>query len=77
MKKNENKKIFDINTLYKKSNPRKIRSSLNNDEKVTLKDLSKWDDIIITNAGKCNTVVIMGINAYIRETKRQLNSSKN
>ena len=77
MKKNENKKIFDINTLHKKSNPRNIRSSLNKDEEVALKDLSKWDDIIITNEGKCNTVVIMGLKDYIRETKRQLNGSKN
>ena len=57
--------------------PRKIRSNLSKDEKVALKDLSKWDDTIITIANKGGAVVIMGVNGYIREAKRQLNDRKN
>ena len=51
--------------------PRKTRSNLSKDEKVALKDLSKRDDIIITNADKGGAVVIMDANDYIREAKRQ------
>ena len=56
--------------------PRKLRPNLSKDEKVALKDLSKRDDIIITNAGKGGAVVIMDVNDYIREAKRQLCDSK-
>ena len=44
---------------------------------MALKDLSKRDDIIITNANKVGTVVTMVVNDYIREGKRQLNDLKN
>ena len=44
---------------------------------VALKDLSKREDIIITNADKGGAVVMMDLNDYIRETKHQLNDSKN
>ena len=44
---------------------------------MALKDLSKRDDIIITNANKGGTVVIMFVNDSIREGKRQLNDLKN
>ena len=57
--------------------PRKIRLSLSKDEKVPLKDQSKRDDIFITKADKGGAVVIMGINYFIREVKRQLNDLKN
>ena len=57
--------------------PSKIRSNLSKDEKVALKDLSKRDDIIITNASKGGAVVIMNVNDYIREAKRQLNNPRN
>ena len=57
--------------------PRKIRSNLSKDGKVALKDLSKRHDIIITNADKGGAVVIMDINDYIREAKRQLNDPRN
>ena len=53
--------------------PRKIRPNLSKDEKVALKDLSKPDDIIITNADKGGTVVVMDVIDYIMEAKRQLN----
>ena len=43
---------------------RKIRSNLNKDKKVALKDLSKRDEIIITNANKGGAVVIMDANDY-------------
>ena len=57
--------------------PRKLRPNLSKDEKVALKDLSKRDDIIITNVDKGSAVVIMDVNDYIREGKYQLNDSKN
>ena len=57
--------------------PRKIRLYLSKDEKVELIDLSKRDDIIITNADKGGPMIIMDINDYVREAKYQLNSSKN
>ena len=57
--------------------PKKIRSNLSKDEKLALKDLSKREDIIITNADKDRTVVIMDVNDYIREAKRQLNEPRN
>ena len=56
--------------------PRKIRSNFSKDEKVALKDLSKWDDII-TNADKGGAVVTMDVNDYIREAKYQLNDPRN
>ena len=46
--------------------PRKIRSNLSKDKKVALKYLSKADNIIIIN-----------VNDYIREAKRQLNHPRN
>ena len=49
---------------------------LNRDKKVVLKDLSKRD-IIITNAGKVGSVIIMDVSDYIKEAKRQLYDSKN
>ena len=57
--------------------PRKVRPNLNKYEKVTLKDLSKRDDVIIINMDKCAAVVIMGVNDFVREDKHQLNDSKN
>ena len=57
--------------------PRKIKPNLSKDEKVALRDLSKRDDTIITNADKCGAVVIMSVNDYIRESKCQVNDSKN
>ena len=61
----------------KTATPRKIRPNLSKDEKVELIDLSKRDDIIITNADKGGPVIIMDINDYVREAKHQLNNSKN
>ena len=52
--------------------PRKIWYDLSKDEKVLLKDLSKRDDIIITNADKGGAVAIMDVNDYVTESKRQL-----
>ena len=46
---------------------RNIRSNLSKGEKIALKDLTKRDDIIITNTDKGGTVVIMDVNDYIRE----------
>ena len=44
---------------------------------LPLKDLSKRDGIIITNADKGGAVFIMDINDYIRVAKRQLNGPRN
>ena len=57
--------------------PRKIRSNLSKDKKVALKYLSKADDIIITSADMGGAVVIMDVNDYIREGKRQLYHPRN
>ena len=42
--------------------PRKIRPNLSKDEKAALKNLSKRDDIINTNADKGGAVVILNVN---------------
>ena len=55
--------------------PRKIRLNLSKDENVALKHLSKRDDIVIANADWGGAVVIMDVNDYDREAKRQLNDS--
>ena len=52
---------------------KKMRPNLIKVEKIALKELSKRDKIFINNAEKSGTVVIMGVNDYIREAKRQLN----
>ena len=57
--------------------PLKDRPNLEKDENVTLKDLSKRDSITITNAHKGVAVVIIDLNDYIREAKRQLKDSVN
>ena len=57
--------------------PRKIRSNLSKDKKVALKYLSKADDIINTSADMGGAVVIMDVNDYIREGKRQLYHPRN
>ena len=46
-------------------------------EQKGLEELSKRDDIIITNADKGRTIVIMDIDKYIFEAKRQLNDKNN
>ena len=56
---------------------KKTKPNLSQVEKVSLKHLSKLDDIIITNAGMGGAVVIMDANRYIREAKRQLIDSEN
>ena len=42
-----------------------------------MKDLSKRDDIIFSKADKVAAVVIMDVNDYISEAKRQLNGPRN
>ena len=57
--------------------PRKIRTNLSKYEKVAVKDLSKRDDIIFTNAHQGGAVVITDVKDYIAEAKSQLNDSEN
>ena len=48
--------------------PRQIRPNLSKDEKVALKDLSKWDDII-TNADKGGAVVIYNGHKWLYDSR--------
>ena len=42
-----------------------------------MKELSEWEDIIITKADKGDAVVIVGVKDYIKEAERQLNNTEN
>ena len=46
-------------------------------KKLTLKEISKRDYIIITNVDNGDPVVIMTVNDDVREAKHQINDSKN
>ena len=46
-------------------------------KKLTLKEISKGDYIIITNVDNGDPVVIMTVNDDVREAKHQINDSKN
>ena len=43
---------------------------------LTKEELSKKDDIIITNADKRGAIVVMDIDRYISEAQHQLNDGK-
>ena len=64
-------------TITRLSKPTIFYRHISKYEKVALKDLSKRDSIIITNANRGSAVVIMDVNDYIREAKRWPNNSKN
>ena len=42
-----------------------------------MKELSEWEDIIITKADKGDAVVIVGVKDYIKEAERQLSNTEN
>ena len=46
-------------------------------EQKTLEELSKRDEIIITNADEGRAIVIMDIDKYISEAQHQLNDENN
>ena len=55
-------------------NTKRSKGNLTKGEQETLEELSKEDDIIITNADKGGAIVIMSIDKYISEAQRQLNN---
>ena len=42
-----------------------------------MKELSEWEDIIITKANKVGAVVIVDVKDYIKEAEWQLNNTEN
>ena len=52
-------------------------NNLTKGDQKALEELSKKDDIIITNADKEGAIVVMDIDRYISEAQRQLNDEKN
>ena len=57
-------------------NTRRPKDNLTKGEQKALKELSKRDDIIITDFDKEGAIVIMDIDRYITEGRRQLNDEK-
>ena len=53
------------------------KDNLTKGEQKTLEELSKRDDIIITNADKGGAIVIMDIDKYICEAQRTHNDENN
>ena len=58
-------------------NTRRPKDNLTKGEQKALKELSKRDDIIITDFDKEGAIVIMDIDRYITEGRRQLNDENN
>ena len=53
------------------------KDNLTKGEQKTLEELSKTDDIIITNADEGRAIVIMDIDKYISEAQHHLNDKNN
>ena len=66
----------DINDA-KILNTKRPKDNLTIEEQKTLEELSKRDNIIITNADKGGAIVITDIDKYISEAQRQLNDEIN
>ena len=58
-------------------NTKRPKDNLTNGEQKILEELSKRDDIIITNADKGGVIVIMGIDKDISKAQHQLNDKNN
>ena len=58
-------------------NTNRPKDNLTKREQKALEELFKGDSIIITNADKGEAIVIMDIDKYISEAKRQLNDENN
>ena len=58
-------------------NTKRPNDNLKKGEQRTLKELSKNDETITTNADKGGTIVIIDIDKYISEAQRQLNDKNN
>ena len=66
----------DIDKM-KQENLIEVKHNLTKGEQLALDELSKRDDILITNADKGGAVVILDTEKYIKEAERQLNDIKN
>ena len=53
------------------------KDNLTEGEQKTLEELSKRDEIIITNADEGRAIVIMDIDKYISEAQHQLDDENN
>ena len=53
------------------------KDNLTEGEQKTLEELSKRDEIIITNADEGRAIVIIDIDKYISEAQHQLNDENN
>ena len=58
-------------------NAKRPKDNLTKGEQKALEELSKRDDIIITNADKGTAIVIMDTDKYISEAQCQLNDKNN
>ena len=68
------KKYIECTKTFK---PKQPHPNLDKGEKEAINELSKREDIIITNADKLGAVVIVDTNDYIKEVERQLNGKSN
>ena len=55
----------------------KSYNNLTKNKRTSMKELSEWEDIIITKADKGDAVVIVGVKDYIKEAERQLSNTEN
>ena len=58
-------------------NTKRPKDNFTKGEQKVLEELSKRGDIIVTNADKGGTIVIIDIEKYISEAQRQLNDENN
>ena len=63
-------KLRSLNPIYPKPN-------LSKGEQKIIEELAKRKDIIISNADKGGTVVIMDVEKYIKEGNGQLSNKRN
>ena len=54
-----------------------MKKKTNENERKTIQQLSREEDIIITKVDKGGAVVIVDVQGYIKEAERQLNNIKN
>ena len=71
-----NNKLLDTATfVYAKIKSCRLKSNLSNGDANTLKNLTKQKDMIIKNAAKWNTVVILDKESYIEKVKELLSDT--
>ena len=63
--------------LEKEQTEIKSYNNLTKNKRTSMKELSEWEDIIITKADKGDAVVIVGVKDYVKEAERQLSNTKN